>query len=430
MQIYAAFIVVLIVLFIGAYARRWFGTVSRAIWHPRDSYTAWRARRLAAKSNGAWDAAAQGAYEGLRAVANPTTEERLARGNIVELNMIERDFGMDNAPAVNDVAFDYATVLDDYLARTAAADEFVLDHIEDFYAHAAPVNAGLPGVAALGAALNDTPALREEIIARRQEAAIAAAETPAQAAEQYLDAAVTYTDDRQNVHDTAVNNDMRRVYDRIRDGADRMGLSPRSAIKQFKQYVKSTYAKDPFKAHKANDALSVLDVVSRGNLFVKLNDNEDSIFANVWARCHNPVNRGAEDDMKMALADGLADAWDGGHEVCINGRVGRIIGSLATLDADDSVTNLKTAEMYKNQIFGEVHRVIQSEVDRMKDDQSDIGMAARSYEDPKIEAPAEAEEQFKGQLRSAIDSHIETYRDKLEPTVLEKIKTEAKAAVM
>jgi hypothetical protein len=98
--------------------------------------------------------------------------------------------------------------------------------------------------------------------------------------------------------------------------------------------------------------MRVLNKMSEGDMIGTFGENEDRILAYTWERCNHPRNRENAELMREAIANALSDGIENDTQVCINGRCGRVLNSLVTLDYDNEVANgVMSFEAYKNQIF-------------------------------------------------------------------------------
>ncbi len=161
---------------------------------------------------------------------------------------------------------------------------------------------------------------------------------------------------------------------------------------------------------------SVFDIIQQSHRIYALDADEDEIFALVWSRAYNEHNAKNKKLIKEAICDALIDCNDKStHKpVCITGRAARIIGALATLDFDDSLDNIQTFEMYKNQIFNEVKQIIEDNI--ANPDQDNIE-GAKIYAEPPDKMTADdilAEQSFKDNLKYKLVKHIQLYETKMK----------------
>lgn len=249
--------------------------------------------------------------------------------------------------------------------------------------------------------------------------------------------------DPQNVHESQVNKDMARIYQNIISrnrvenelmapaisGTQREGDAQKN-ISAVRDYAKTFKFENP----KGKDrALKTIEVMSRGNWISSLNARESEVLSNVWQRTGSAENEQNRASLRGALMNSLADCIEDGYngneyQVCISGRVGRVLGSMTLLDADENISEpIKTAEILRNEVFSKSYKIIQ---DALKETDEET---ARGYNGA-LESPAPEVETkvrvFEDQLRTRIENTLRAdYGDKVEQKVLENLIEDAKAGV-
>jgi hypothetical protein len=286
---------------------------------------------------------------------------------------------------------------------------------------------------------------REAAIAERQTAASVAG-SGAGATAAYVAAATTHTNDPQNSHDTGVLANLRAVVERLR--ADQGDSLPSL----------DTVAAD-IKAHGAQlsegrpalvaDALAVVERTLRGERVVALGATDGECLQRVWHRADDPRNSEMRSQIRQAVFDALADAWEPGyagaprHIVCVNGRTTRLLAALVLLDWDTRNWGVKTLEQFKNDAFAAASAAIAATV-AMAARGSDAGLAAAAAawtaSSPEALAAAAASEEdserLADQLRSAAGEavdrlvHEQGLAETLPAPIVAGIRREAQAAVV
>lgn len=243
--------------------------------------------------------------------------------------------------------------------------------------------------------------------------------------------------DPQNVHESQVNKDMARIYQNILNRNkiedELLGFSNddiSANINAIKNYAKSFKFENP----KGKDrALKTIDVMSKGNWITSLNARESEILSNVWKRtgsAENEQNRiSLQSSLMNSLADCIEDGYNGNeYQVCISGRVGRVLGSMTLLDANEQISEpIKTAEILRNEIFSKSYKIIQDSLKETDDE------TARGYNGT-LESPAPEVETkvrvFEDQVRDRIETTLrKEYEDKVDKKILENLIQDAKAGV-
>jgi hypothetical protein len=210
----------------------------------------------------------------------------------------------------------------------------------------------------------------------------------------------------QNVHDSCVNGDLREILRRLQ--ADQPQVHPRESITRAREYIERTGSNPA--------ALRTLNHFARGDKISTFGENEDVIFAHVWDRCDHPRNTARRQLMQDAVVAALADAVEGGTDVCANGRCARVLNSLVTLDHDPAVseTGVMTLGAYRLQIINELRDIIENCIDAAKKSTDPVIRAVGEAYDTGDDSPyPEADSQFKANMRTCIDRHVDTYSHKL-----------------
>lgn len=411
----------------------------------RDKASRERAEDLIQASSGTYDAAANAALRELTEIANPRAGDYFRRGNIIRYNIMGGEVGGAETPAgvrarrvaLENVMRDYT----DTLLHVGGEPEagFMIYQIEDFdriLGDAENVNDAL--LAHMLFDLQDfhnvvattAPTARREMATERIAKASAAAETRAEAITAALDDATKYTSNAQNVHDSKINGDLRITLNKLKNDAGAFPPDPARSIQEAERYLKSEYGADsPDRLARRERAQRVLNRVKQGERISTFDDTEDNIFAHVWDRTKHPRNRARADFMREAVGNALADSVEKGNEVCINGRCAHLLNSLATLDHDPAMGSAMTFEAYRNQIYQETKQIVSDEIARAKGDAGVMHDVAVAFEagdeiDTGNKDLTAADQQFRAEIKAAIDSNIDTYAEKLSDAERTSLKDE------
>jgi hypothetical protein len=391
-----------------------------------------RARQNIRSSSGVFDKAAAAALSELSSINAPTADDLAAAADIYRYNILEDNVHVNTPEEINaleNAILNYQLAL---LTVTEAEEpDHILRRVEEFNDRLTRTRFNDQDLDAMVTEFTHTaeavvPQARRDVIQQRAARARKRAETRREAINEAIDEAITYTNDSQNVHDTSVNADLRETLAKLKQGNGGRVDIPR-AFAEAEQFIRGKYAADPDNREKVAQALAVLAVMSRGEYIYTYNDTESNIFAHTWARAKHPRNIAREDLIKTAIVNALADSVENGNIVCVNGRCGRVLNSLVTLDFDPSVGSAMTFEAYRNQIFQEVKEIIDKEIDKAKNSgDAELAEYAKSFDsgDP-LEDGGPAEERFKRQLKNSLDKHIDSYRDKLGEREIEQVRQEA-----
>jgi len=289
-----------------------------------------------------------------------------------------------------------------------------------------------------------------QAIAARREVAAAAGGRAAKAAA-YVDLAQQNTSDTQNSHDVSVNGAKRRIVAALRADQASLKLPSLDEVTDELRARGPAFSRDPHSGSPRPAIVTqALDVVMRarnGEFSMAAEATDAEVLQRVWLRTKDPRNKANRRKLQQSVFDALADCWERGtgHDEmqCVDGRISRLLGSLALLDHDAGTWDIRRLEQHKNDIFEKTKKVI----DRMaraaaeQDEDAELKKVGRSYTAATAQELAavgatddKVEEEFKGRLREAIRQMVDAY-DRDHPAAiprrsLEGIKKEAVAAVM
>lgn len=394
-----------------------------------------RYRELYSLSNGGYDANAENALNLINEVDHPTAEDTFTAGNIIGLNVLQGRLGgnRENRETAEQVINHMRDTIGNIAGGNVVgiiAREFMVDQVEAFAENnlrdlllEADFNFWRPVVVGLGVTLGEVPAVRENILDQRKKRAAKEAKNRLEYAEELLDSAKTHTSDSQNVHDSSVVKDLSHTLTKLKQTA--LPGNVNQALTEVENYVKENITGD-----KKHNVLRVLEETRKNTFLSSYNASEGEILKYVWDRTKLPENSDNSENMKEALIDELANCVQGSHgTVCVGGRASRMLGSLVLQDVDEELGAASTLEQYKNEIFDECHKMIDSEVKLAQSEKNEHYNAARSYSDPKVSATETEENEFKQHLKNNIDDILTKYKDKLGENQLSNLKKDCYAAV-
>lgn len=398
-----------------------------------------KSEMLIKNSIGTFDKNARAALDELTKIRDPTPDDYFRRGHIIQYNLLEGNAlrgRREHRTAVGHIVRDYTDALVGMRDRVGADAElerdlnpdFIVHRIEDFNLQLGGYDEEDDEIMQLIYGFNDAvathaPAVKQEIIEQRRNRALAEATTRAEAINVYFDTAQIYTNDTQNVHDSKVNSDLTETLTKLKKTAAQ-DIDPAECINEIRNYLHGEYARDPNNNHKVANAERILNKMVRGGVVSPFNEREDHILAYTWERCKHPNNQKNTKLMRDAVINSLADAVENGNEVCPNGRVGRVLGSLVTLDYDERVANGPlTAEAYRNQIFQETKEIINRELERAKSSTDpDLKAVAEAYEGEDVNIKPDIEAKFKEDIKYEIDRNVDKYSNKLNDNELNNVR--------
>jgi len=371
-------------------------------------------------------------------------------------NINRFNVGPTSPAAMQTAAQQYGTVMQ-RIARNPTAvvaaphippAEFMIDRAEDFYedyiAHLTLDPAAIPDldglrdavrVARLGVAENQVTAgniPRRTRRRRRRGENI----TDKQATQDTYFEERDIRNDPQNVHESQVNNDMMRIFNRIQEQnqEDNMYsdeiIPPEQTIRDIREYINQREWSDPEKKARA---LQTLNKAAEGNYITKLQARESEVVANVWRRMNSPDNADNRDNLRDALMDNLADGVEKGYngqdyQVCASGRTGRVLSSLTLIDADEEISQpIKTAEILRNEVFSKSYQIIQNTLKTADEETARAYNGVLDQPAPDVDDKVAA---FEVHLKEQIDQQLrDEYSDKVEPKILDNLIQDAQAGV-
>ncbi len=360
-------------------------------------------------SAGIYDKHAEHALSLLNRIADPLPHDHFVRGNILYHNVLggREGIGRQNILTIRNIAEEFraAAITDDPNILRAVNEfaDFGAEMFNDDFIVRQMFGTPVPTINAVKRSA--------EIIATK---AIEGSDSRIDAINTALSAASTYTDDRQNVHDSKVNADLRSVLETFRSSGD---VDKCVALDEIEKFINRSKLDSVTLAN----ARRGLVTAREGASISTYNDTEDNILATVWNRCNDPRNRDNRKSLREAVVISLADGIERNTQVCVNGRVSRVLNSLATIDFDPTVNGALTFEAYRNQAYNDVKDIVGRQLD-----------FAESSSDPVLKAAAAAynggddNEAAVAKLRdnifSAIDTNLSSYAEKFTPNELESIR--------
>jgi hypothetical protein len=408
-----------------------------------------RIERLRQESSGTWDAAAKEAYQVAKTTNTPAT--RLVAASIVAQNLVRGEDDVDptvRRTAMRVAAHGFADALEDLGNGGADMPDATetITTIETFAQDFADDDAIVRQLALMTA--HQGPRITANAAQARVEAVGGADTTPAERAGLALEAAETHTNDPQNVHDVSVNNSLRHTLAILASddpaitmpddvaGADRMAsTSPAvaQALAECRAFLdrvgtpgtsKSPQGAPLGSTFRKSDAIRVFEKMAAGGPIGTLNCTEDRILALVWRRGEAPRNAARETLIQEAIALALADSVENGQIVCVNGRCGRVIQALCTLDFNPDVGAAATFEAYKNQIYAETKDLLDAALERAAAGSAAQREVAKSYEDINVVPDERAAAKFRSTLRKAIARNAAKYKGKIGDQALKRLVDE------
>ena len=301
---------------------------------------------------------------------------------------------------------------------------------------------------------------REASIQARRAAAAEVAESrgggAGAVADAYLDLSQRNTSDSQNSHDPSVNAAKKAVVVRLQ--AEQGAFDRLPTLDQIVEEIRAggdDFSRDPRtglpRPALTEKAVAVVRRAHNGERSSSATASDEEVLRRVWARADDSRNADRRGPMRQAAYDALVDSWErgiGGDKIqCVDGRIGRMIGSLAWLDCDERNWDLRRLEQHKNEIFAKAIEVIKAAVTEAAGQDLDTGLkrVGQSYlaatqaelaQIGEVDLAKELEwiEATRGRIGRMIDEHVAALDRTAPGTVpkhaIEGIKKEAYSALM
>lgn len=444
------------VLFIGFLILVAIAVIYFAFFYKRDDKRRNSYKAKQQKSGGNADKNALEALSDINKIETPTAEDNYNAGRIEELNILEGniDNARGNQELLTNVIDRYVNALDLIQIRARLDPEvhlnegindiapeimvanmanfaiggldFVLGEInagDDFWA---PV---IPPFRMIIAGANETG---EELRDARVGTAAANTNNKEDFARTYLASTVKHSSDPQNVHDSSVNEDLKSTLRELRKTSSSVQASV--VLTQIDSHISKNVESGSISIQTANKAREALKIAKLGAYISQYGETENNILKYVWDRTNLQANEGNSDNMKDCVIKALADCMNenGIGAVCAGGRASRYLESLVLQDFNPNIGVAQRQEEYKNQILGEVAKIIDNEAENAADDDPDeeIRKAGQSYKDPNIEVDEDAAEKLRERMKKKISAHIDTYKEHFKPHQLDDLKKDCLAAVL
>jgi hypothetical protein len=408
------------------------------------------------ESTGGYDDKAEGSMEILKKIKKPKAQDFFIKSQIMALNGLQgnlrniRDKTDENQQiAMNIVDNQYRTLLainretDTNIGETqnnrtrAQQNTHMIDQIDNFaennFLNLLPeINDEFwqPVVMRIEEIGHTIPKTQEKVINTNKEHAAKISKNKNQQVSNYLKLSETHTSDPQNVHDSAVIKDLNKTIIELRKTSSEK--TPDQNINEIRQYIIGQVRKGSISSAKANKINKVLDNITDMHPLSSYNETEANLLKMVWDRTNHQVNAGNSESMKTALIDELANCMgDNGVVVCTTGRASRILGSLVLQDVNPILGAANTTEEYKNEVYRRCNKLIKDELTYYKNINNDNGLklAAKSYDDPKLEVSEEDEERLKDLIKNKIDIMINEYNGKINNGQLERLRQSCYASL-
>ena len=213
------------------------------------------------------------------------------------------------------------------------------------------------------------------------------------------------TNDTQNVHDSGVHNSIRDILSRLQE-KDKEVVTPLGLFDVTEDMLRHIQSGDFSEETKRKAIIACHNGSKSSASHPSLSDlSEQEIMRLVWRRSYHPGNSSEQqNNIKDMFVHNLADTITSDktvpnpEQVCVTGRIGRIVDTLTLTDGDSiNVGQPLSLDMMRNDIFEFAQNQLQRKIQQFSStaDNSNMWAVAQSYEDPTIEVSSEDENLFK-----------------------------------
>ena len=165
--------------------------------------------------------------------------------------------------------------------------------------------------------------------------------------------------DPQNVHDTAINKQIKNKYENIKKLNEH--YENEYTINDIKNTIKNEI-NDEKKIKKINNVIDSM-VGSNNNL----NDTEQNVLLNVWKRVNVGTNVKNKKESLYNSMENCVEKTMSGKEltVCSTGRCGKIIDSLTFIDTNEDISKcIKSSDIIRNEASSKTYNILQKELSK------------------------------------------------------------------
>lgn len=394
----------------------------------KDSTKRKQSKELYNSSSGNYDKEAYESLKKISEIKDKKPDDNFLAGNIIEYNVLQGNIRKAPKEPFMNMLSNYNETIRG-IQENKIVDEidpiYMLDHITTVYNQIALPN--IAHVEQIAPNIIHIPEIRKNVVKERKNKIKTNTSNKKEEINVFLEASKSFTSDPQNTHDSSVNGDLRKTVKELQSTYPQNLKSFKDSLDEIRKYIET--AKIPeFKKEKAKKSL---DLAYQNNYILTLNCKEGDILSMTWERSKHENNKNNCELIKNAILDSLVDCIsDNGLSVCINGRCGRILESLTTLDFYKDIGKAQTSEMYKNEIFNEAKKIMDSFIEQAEQSKNEkLQNLARNYKGENVEVDNETDKKFKSEISNNIDKMTEKYKEKLSADQLKIINNQCKQAI-
>lgn len=226
--------------------------------------------------------------------------------------------------------------------------------------------------------------------------------------------------DSQNVHDSAIYEELRRQYAQVCMENSNIPNLQTKTYRDAINWLHTYYQDEPNKLNKIQKVEQFLD----GNYQLNhIPAKEQEVLQAVWRRAYDPRNKEKFNEIREAIGDAVLDCVEGNMVVCTDGRSEKIWQALAHLDHDPQIGIFKSKQMLRNEILEKSAKIIDNYIGENGSVSSDLKQSFNANSD------TEQVRELKECMARDIDNMGNEYRGLLDRGQLDSLLTECKSVI-
>ena len=228
--------------------------------------------------------------------------------------------------------------------------------------------------------------------------------------DKYIEKSKVIRSDIQNVHDTMVNEDLRKTY--IKLDNDDKNITNQESIDSIKQFIDNSDLSENIKFN-ANKTYKY--IMSSDYKVFQLGHNVHlkNILRLTWNRGNHPKNIKQKENIKESVIIALSDCIENNKVVCSGGIGSRLLSSMVLIDYDSTIGTTQTTSEYKSEIFSKSQDIFQEQIKiSLESKDPEIKKFAESFTDTNIDDSTiskNIKDNFYKSVENKVDGMLKTY---------------------
>lgn len=180
-----------------------------------------------------------------------------------------------------------------------------------------------------------------------------------------------WTLDTQSVHDSNVSQSMRDSFHSIKNyNIKEFGALTHKIVNGIINNIRTVFDDFDKTEHFTGGYNKVLNMASDG---LKVHDvgTEQEVVVEIWRRINSIDNEKNKTNLQHSLYEAMDDCVENGSLVCTQGRVTKMLQSMAHMDVDDKIGSMNTTEAIRNEIYKNASEILNNNIKSLSEnDQS------------------------------------------------------------